>query len=253
MREYLYLLACKNPAALFPKCLKNDTVIYHAVMSGPANLWVVSKEELEFDCDVVVGGPRSDYHISFAPDHSWETAIQKMRKKVKTFNPENYSPDNSIKTRFNESVTWDSEHEKLFSEFNYDLRRPITPIIRKNLISWGKVDAWLKNLSQYCTIVTCYYPESISAYDPYLFMFETDYEDFLIDLFSELPTTSWFFTVSNRFFMLAHVKRECLRVVDFQIDIKELQIPLLVTELHRNRIIQSEAHAIVECYWNKNP
>ena len=253
MKEYLYFLKCENPAELFSKCLQNENTIYHAVMTGFANLWVVSKEELDFDCGIIVGGLRSDYHVSFAPNRLWETSIDIMEKRLQNFNPEDYESEGIIQTPFDEIIEWDSEDEKLFQEFNYDLRRPITPILRKNLISWGKLEKWMKKLSKCCTIITHYYPKKISAYDPYLYVFETDYEDFLINLFSELPTTSLFFKVSNKLCIYAHVKREYARVVETQSDIRELHIPALVAELIRKGIIQKEAHSIVECYWNEDP
>jgi hypothetical protein len=34
-----------------------------------------------------------------------------------------------------------------------------------------------------------------------MFMFETDYEDFIVDLFSELPTSTFFFKVANKLFV----------------------------------------------------
>jgi hypothetical protein len=254
LKEYVYFLRCENPAEFFPTFRRDETVVYHALMSGFANLWVVSSKELTCrTCDIVVKGARSDYHVSIPPDHSWETAINNMRKMVEEFNPETYTPEGIIETHWDETVEWDSEYETLFREFNYDLRRPITPIIRKNLISWTKLEKWLKNLSKYCTIITHYYPKTISVYDPYLFMFETDYEDFLIDLFSQLPTSSLFFKVSNKLFLYAHIRREYLRVVNSQVDIGRLHIPFLITSLLKKGVIRNEAHAIVECYWQDEP
>lgn len=251
MKECVYFLTCRNPAEVFPKLLQNKDIVYHAVMSGFATLWVVAKKECDFDCDVLVQGLRSDYHIPCAPDHSWDKAFEIMQKKVEDFNPQNYEPKGFIRTHWDNPVEWDLGDETLFKEFNYDLTKPITPIIKKYHISWRKVEEWLKNLPDYCTVFTCFYPKTISAYDPYLYIFETDYEDFLIGLFSELPTTSWFFKVSHRLFLYAHVKREYLRAVDSQTDIRELHFPFLVAELLRKGVIRSEAHAVVECYWNK--
>ena len=253
LKEHVYFLNCENPVQQFSTSCQLENIVYQASMIGPTNLWVVSDTELDCDCDIFAHGLRSDYHVSYAPNHSWETAIQKMRKKVDGFNPGDYTPEGIIKTHWNETALWDSEYETLFNEFNYDLRKPITPIIRKNLISWGKLEKWIKELPKYCTIVTCYYPETIKCYDPYLFMFKTEYEDFVVNLFSELPTTTWFFTVSNRLFVLAHIKREYLRVVDFEVDIRSLQIPMLTADLRERGIIQSEFHTLVECFWNKDP
>ena len=68
-----------------------------------------------------------------------------------------------------------------------------------------------------------------------------------------MKSPTWFFRVSNRLFMYAHVKREYVRVVNSQIDIRELQIPFLVRELFKKEVIRSEGHGIVECYWNSDP
>jgi hypothetical protein len=252
LKEFAYFLICETPNKFFSESVDNEKITYHALTGGYTNLWVVSREKLDFSCSEVVSGPRSDYHISFAPYHSWETAIQNMRKMVKEFNPKDYVPQGIIKTHWNEKIEWDSEYEALFREFNYDLTKPISPVMRNNLISWTKVEKWMKNLSTHCTIMTGYYPGGIKSYDPYLFMLETDYEDFIVNLFSELPTTTLFFTVSDRLFAYIHVKREYIRVTNSQIHITELHIPNLITDLLERGIILNECHGIVECYWNSD-
>jgi hypothetical protein len=253
LKEYVYFLNCENPVKQFSTSCQLENIVYQASLIGSTNLWVVSDTELDCDCDIFTHGLRSDYHVSYAPNHSWETAIQKMRKKVDGFNPGDYTPEGIIKTHWDETAIWDSEYETLFNEFNYNLRKPITPIIRKNLISWGKLEKWLNDLPKYCTIATFYYPDTIKGYDPYLFMFETDYEDFVINLFSELPSSCLFFNVSNMLFLLTYMKREYLRVVDFEVDIRSLQIPMLTADMLRRGIIQSEFHTLVECFWNRDP
>ena len=252
LMEYTYFLKCKNPARYFSEFINKESIIYHALTGGCANMWVVSKEELDFSCKNVVSGPRSDYLASFPPNHSWDTGIHRMQKKVEEFNPKDYEPEGLIKTHWNKTIEWDSEYEELFKEFNYDLRKPITPIMKKHLISWKKVDNWMKNLQTYCTIITGYYPGGIKSYDPYLFMLETDYEDFIVNLFSELPTTTIFFKVSNKLFVYAYVRREYIRFVSSQVHINRLQIHNLLLDLLEKGVILSENHGIVECYWQKD-
>ena len=252
LKEFVYFLICDNPNKYFSEFVDNEKITYHALTGGYTNLWVVSREELNFNCPGILSGPRSDYHISFAPYHSWETAIQKMRKMVREFNPKDYEPQGIIKAHWNETIPWDLECETLFGEFNYDLTKPIKPIMKKHLISWTKVEKWIKNLSTHCTIMTGYYPGGIKCYDPYLLELETEYEDFIIDLFSQLPTTTLFFKVSNKLFAYVHVKSEYIRVVNSQTHINRLHIPNLLTELLERDVILSERHGIVECYWNSN-
>lgn len=253
--EHVYFLECENPASLFSQLVDNENVVYHALMCGATNLWIVSREKLSLPCGctVLIEGLRSDYHVSFAPNQTWDTGVKKMRKMIEEFDPEKYAPQGTIRAHWHETVEWDSEYEVLFREFNYDLSKPISPIMFKNLISWDKVDRWMKNLSTYCTTITHYYPGTISSYDPYLYVFETDYEDFLISLFSELPTSALFFRVSGRLFAYLHVKKEYARVVSSQIHITELQIPNVMINLRERGIIRDEAHWIVECFWNSDP
>ncbi|MBU7038647.1 MAG: hypothetical protein HXS52_12015, partial [Theionarchaea archaeon] len=80
---------------------------------------------------------------------------------------------------------------------------------------------------------------------------ETDYEDFIIDLFSQLPTTCWFQKISGK--LIAHISLLTNSVTEnAQIrDVTALQIPVLIKELVRKEIIKSEAHAEFECYWRK--
>lgn len=247
--EYVYFLNIKNLYETFYKYIDWEDIVYHASMSGFANLWVISKEELDIGG---ISGLRSDYYVSYTKDHSWDTAIDTMRKMVEEFDPDGYKPKGILQTHWNEAVGWDSEDEKLFKEFKYDMREPLSPVIKRNLISWGKIYEWFDKLPEKCSVFTNYYPATISGYDPYLFTFETDYEDFLIDLFSELPTSTFFFSVENRLFVRVYVERQYLRVFDFRKpDVRELQIPCLVKRMLKLGIVKSEAHALIESYWRK--
>ncbi len=252
MKEYVYFVNCGSSVKSFLNHIKDLNITYHAVMGGFSNLWIVSREEIDFD-DCILGGPRSDYHISFAPNHSWETTLQIMRNEVDNSSPRKGDPRGIIQTHWNETVKWDFKDEMLFREFKYNLRKKLSPIMKKYQISSEKLYEWFGRLPECCTITTSYFPERYSAYDSYLFMFETNYEDFIIDLFSKLPTSSLFFKVSNKLFLYARVAGRFVRFVDIQdSQIGQLQIPLLVEDLLDRGILKSEQHSIVEYYWRKN-
>jgi len=251
--EYVYLVNCKDALDLYLRYSKDQRISYNTVMDGFANLWVVSKEKIIIEGDVLVAGPRSDYHMSFPPDHSWDTAVQIMRKEVENFNQKKYEPQGIIKNHWDKTVEWSKEDELLFGELKYDLRKPLTPIIKKYGINTEKIEEWLKRLPETCNILTQYFPETISAYDPYIFSFKTDYEDFIIDLFSELPTSCLFFKVSDRLVLRAYMRRNLLRSVDQKpSNINRLQVPLLIRSLVKKGIVQKKDHAIVNYYWRKN-
>ena len=76
-------------------------------------------------------------------------------------------------------------------------------------------------------------------------MFETDYEDFIIDLFSELPTSVSFFKVSDKLFVLTYISKPFVRSKDLQVS-SRYYLPLLMVELSNKKIVESKAHAIGE-------
>jgi hypothetical protein len=119
-------------------------------------------------------------------------------------------------------------------------------------ISAEKMYHFLGRLNETCTIHTSYYPKTLPMYDSYLLMIETDYEDFIIDLFSKLPSSVSFFRVSNRLFISAYVPWRYIRDSDLQISASEYSIPFLLLELKRKGIVKSKDYVIVEYSMRKD-
>lgn len=253
MKEYMYFISCENP---FPKYLnysQDERVVYHARMAGFASLWIVSRAPLDIEEPVVLEGCRSDYHLSYAPDHSWGYAMEVMKNSLEAFDFHGHQSAHILKSRCDMCIGWDDEDESLYQYFKYNLRNPFSPVMRRHLITSGKIYTFLEKLPSRCTIITHYFPEGIAAYDPYLFMFDTEYEDFIIEVFSLLPTSCFFFKVSDRLLLLAYVKRHLLRYDGLTMsDVGQLQIPILMKLLLEKKIIRSEDHAIVEYHWAKD-
>ena len=250
LKEYMYFVKCEDPELLYLKYFEDQNIVYHVKTIGFCDLWIIAKEKIDIDGDILVEGYRSDYYVSHPPDHSWETAVEIMRKEFKTFNLKSYQPQGLIQERFNVTIDWDLEDENLLRYFKYDLRRPLTPVMRDQNISKDKIYNFLERLPETCTVFTDYYPDSLSAYCPYLFMFKTDYEDFIIELFSELPTTSSFFRVSDKLFAYIHVPGEFTRIDDS--NPSKLCIPLLALDLKEKGIIRNKDYLVPEYYRKKS-
>jgi DNA-binding Lrp family transcriptional regulator len=249
--EYMYFIKSNNPIKLYRKFATNEHVLYHAIMNGFANMWAVTDEILDIDEKVVIWGRRSDFYISFPPDHSWDCAIKVMQGMIDKFDPEAYTPKNLIETHWDEEIKWDDRDEILFQEFKHNLRKPAEPIVKnKHHMGVYKAYEWLERLHECFTVITEYFPNKLPMYDSFLFMFETDYEDFVVELFSQLPSTTYFFRVSGRLFMYARIERRYTSTTFSSIfDVRRLQIPLLAIELLEKGIIKSEEYASVECFW----
>ena len=252
MAEYMYFVHCDNVSDHYLAYIEDGNVVYHAVMGGFANLWIITKGKMRVPGDIICEGFRSDFHVAHPPDHSWERAITIMKEMICEFDPGDYQGKGIITNRQHESIYWDPEFQTLYREFKYNLRRKLSPVMKKNRISAEKIYKFFDVLPYTCTVFTRYFPETRSAYDPYLFMFRTDYEDFIVSLFSEIPTSSMFFTVADRLFVYVDVDRQYLRNVHEGTEISRLHIPLLIRDLLKREIIEHEDHAILEYHWGKN-
>lgn len=252
LKEYICLASCKDPLETYFHYLENTDVTYLAVLEGIANFLIISKKKININGAILIEGFRSDYYISFAPNRSWKKAIEIMQHLVKTFDPHRYEPKNIITVRWDTFIDWDTELEQLYQYFKHNLRKPFSPIMKKHLITTGKIYTFLKRLHEHCTVLTSFYPKTISAYDPYLFVFETNYEDFVINLFSQLPTSVLFFKVSNFLFLHVRVDKQLLRSSSFLSEVDRLHIALLVRELSRKGIVKNKMQALFGYHYEKS-
>ncbi|MBU7040047.1 MAG: hypothetical protein HXS45_04510 [Theionarchaea archaeon] len=250
-RTYVYLSQVQDPLELFDQYTRNKDVIYHELLDGVFNLHVISKEKLDIE-GVVLEGIPSDYYISYPPDRPWGRAIDTMRTMVAGFNPEEYVPKGYITTHWDEPVNWSDTDEILYQELKYNMRKALKPLMKKYTIPLSRTNKWIQKLPECCTFATNYFPETLPAYDLYLHMFRTDYEDFIIDLFSQLPTTCWFQRVSDALLVYIWTMKSPARQKSIRIeDITGMQIPFLKRELAKKAIVENEAHAKVKCCWRK--
>jgi hypothetical protein len=253
LKEHVYFVKCNYPFGLYMKLSEDNNVVYHAQINGFANLWVRSKEKINFekfnyDIEIIFEGDSSDVYVPFAPNHSWDKALIIMDEMVANFDHRKYRPKEILKIRWNETLDWwDEKFEILYGEFKYDLRSKYTPIETEHSIWPLYIKEFLDKVEEACTVFTGFFPKGVEVYDPYLFMFETDYEDFIIELFSQLPTFSFFFKVPNRLFAYLYLKKDSIRKSGLNMsDVNKLQIRLLIHNLFGKGILKSEKHAIVE-------
>jgi predicted transcriptional regulator len=251
-KTYVYLVNSSHHLGLFREYIKDKHVLYHEILEGFCNVIVVSDMKLDID-GAILGGISSDQYVSHPPDQSWKTSINNMWDMVRKFNPRDYTPKGYIETHWDEKVEWSEQYEILFWEFKYNLRKALEPLVKKKYHIWsGDGIEFLERLPEYCTISTSYFPLTMNAYDPYIYIFETDYEDFIIDLFSELPTTCWFQRVSDTLICHMWTLREPMKETTTHLEeIPELQIPLLVEALMKKGVIKKENQARRRYYWRK--
>lgn len=252
MKEYMYFLQHQNPQDAFEKYSNREEVVYLAVLGGSPNFWMITRKPLDVRASVVEG-PRSDYVVPTAPEATWDDAFRRIHTKIEEFDPVSYQPHNMIQNHWDECIEWNDEDEKLYNAFQYDLRKKLSPVMKENLISGEKIYKWFDRLEETCTVFTHFFPDGIDAYDPYLLTVDTDYEDFILDLFSQFPTTCTFFKIGERLFCSCYVKRTYLKRVTGPVNgIEDLEIPLIFKILKNRGYVTNWASLSIDYYYTNN-
>ena len=249
--EYIYFFNTEEPDITYMKYREDPRVIYNAQLYGFCNSLVISREEIDVEGEIVLQGPRSDYYIPYTPNQSFEYALQNMQERTRNFNPLDYIPREFIKTHWNETIKWDEDDEKIYRFLKYDLRKKKGSFIERQWISVGKINYWFKTLNKRCTVHTSFYPETLTEYQSYLSIFDTDYEDFVIEVFSELPATPSFFKVQDKLILIAYYPGKFMNDVYTQFA-EILSIPPLEVELLTKGIVKKKKRAMVGRSWKKD-
>ncbi len=248
--EYVTVFNAEDPDLTYWRNCEDPRVIYNAKMSGFCNSLMISGAKSNVNGEVKLQGPRSDYYMPLTPDRSWEHSLQIMREKISNFDPDTYTPRELIGNHWRETVKWDDTDETLYRYFKYNLRKEVGPIVKEKHIPRSTVYNWLKTLDKRCTIRTSYYPEGLQEYDTYFYIFDTEYEDFIVELFSELPASPSFFKVADSLLLTAYIPRRFMRNIDLR-EAEKWFIPLLEMELVDKGIVKKKKRAAVENFCGK--
>ncbi len=167
-------------------------VIYLSVYQGDWDITAVYDGFVDFSQvsgyrGKVLEGPMGKIFTQQVKYTSWRTCFTAMeqlleRRKIEESNIrcELLHPD------------WNEDHWKMFNYFKLDLMKKFSHLRRKYPISWRCYEEWKKSLRDYCTVVMYYFPEGYHTYDRFTLCFKTDYEEYIVKLFSTLPTSSIF-------------------------------------------------------------
>lgn len=246
MQEFHYFIRSEEDAdSKYLDYCEDPRIISLVRTLGHFDLWIASREEMDFEGDILVKGVRSDIYVSKPPVHSWADALKSMREKVDAFDY-SYTQKGYIQTHWDETVEWSEEDELMYQYFKFNLRKRHHKLKDAHGISTFRIKEWFSTLPQNCTIFTIYFPESFPCYISYLFMFETDYEDFIIDLFSEIPTTSFFFKVSDKLFAQFYLPGQ---LEDDLSPGNKSDFHLFVSELSKKKILKTRKYAIPVYPW----
>jgi hypothetical protein len=247
LKEYICIVKCELTYSTYYGPMENPDIFFHAKTMGYSDLITVSKEKPEIEGDIICEGYRSDYYIPYTPPHSWKDAVHSIRDKVETFNSDAYEPKNYIKTHFGETAAWDLRDELIFNYLKYNIREPYQPLTSEPGITRETIMTFFERLPHVCDITTCYFPDTQNRHSSYFFVLDTDYEDFVIESLSELPTCSLFFKIADSFFYYVRPPPQYSRGLGK--DDLMYHIHYVIDKFKQRGIITESTYSVVECIY----
>jgi len=204
-KEYFYFFKTKDPHKLYEFLqIKNLHITYFSVQTGFCNFQIVSKEPVKPQGEVILSGPRSDYFVIIPPKRSFEKSIKKIDTILR--NLDVLEPRKSpLRFHNGEYKPWDGKDEAIFWEMCNNVRIPFTSVVQSAETYNDKAWSWFKDRDKFGDIIMFYFPKGEGSYIPSLYVIETNHDSVLIDIFSELPTTTVFYRLSGKVMMLAYL------------------------------------------------
>lgn len=199
-REYFYFIRSEDPHLLYETLKESKDITYYSVHTGFADLQLISENLLSPDVDVVLWGERSNYHVSIPPDCTFEEAIKRIEKKL--LNLEEIKPYPSpLLYQKRAYGPWDDIDEAIYRELTNNIRKPFTHIIRSTNAYSDKIMKWFHDRHKFGHTITMFFPQGEGSYQLSIFSIDTKNDWLVIDLFSELPTSTIFYRLNKKLMM----------------------------------------------------
>jgi hypothetical protein len=202
--EYVYLLKIKDPIS-FSEFIKNhNSVFYTCMLGGPFNILFMSYTPLTVSHldgyeDTILAGIRSDYKVPTVQKRDFSTGWKIMMEKI------NNPPEKSmIPNTLPKGGGWTPELWELYNHLKYDVRIGFTPLVKKFKFHATTFYKRYRDLLTLTDVFVPFYPLGEKRYTSFYLLFETDYQQFIIDSFGELPVYSTHMRIKD--LLLSYVK-----------------------------------------------
>jgi hypothetical protein len=190
-REYVYLVNFQDPFLAYEGLKDFPHVSYNSLTFGDWNTTVITDRYLDlrklkgFE-SVVYWGVKGVVYTPGVVHSSWDQSLKKVYGYLDRFNPLNREPGNLISTTF---LNWGEKEWKLYYSFKYNVRRNVTPLLRRINVRYETYSAWMQSLGEHCKIHTEFYPKGYNTYISLCLLLDSDYKQSVKDVFSFFPTT----------------------------------------------------------------
>lgn len=205
VKEYVYALSSDSAFRTFHELQKDSRICYQTFATGYFDLLLITSEplplsELNILGKTVLEGSRSNYICPGVPATDYTDAIG----MIELFTRKDFEPSEWVIEYPTREVDWKEIDWKLFFLLRHDMTKKYTELARSVKMSYDGFRWSLKRILANTQVIVPYYPEGYSRYTRFLFMFKSDYEKMLLDMFSLVPCFTMMYKVRD--WLLVHFR-----------------------------------------------
>jgi len=234
-KEYFYFLESDDPHKFFKNAQKNDNVTYCSVQTGFANIQLISKSEIDLNERIILSGPRSNYYVSIPLNYTHKDSISKIDEKMQ--NIRRIRSESPLKFYKKSYGPWGDLDEAIYWSLCNNVRKRFMHVIEETGAYSDKILDWFRNRDRFGDTITMFFPEGEKYYQLTLYMIETSYDNILIDIFSQLPTSSVFYRVDKYLIMAIYIS--------FPFEARSL-VRRILSLLKEKKLVKNYTNSIVE-------
>lgn len=228
--EYVTLLNFDSPDFVFTQLKELPYILYSAFCALNWNVLTVSLKLFDFS------QLRHFQSLVFQGERGFVVTPKCGMNEATRLDTSTATLDTipKLKTPKRKKLPWGEKEWKLYDLFKYNLRRKVTPTMKKGKVRYEDYMKWREPLEKYCTIHTLYYPLGFFNYMHWFFLMKTDYD--ISFLFQEWHASCVFTTVNDYVLALIPVIGR-IQQREFLISFQELQNKLGIEKCYRSILL----------------
>ena len=205
-KEYIYLIQSDSANRLYEYFKKHPDLAYMSYTSGKFDIFLQTEKPLDVLPDrTIFHGSRGNYIYPDILNCSYESALNRMERLI----DQEHSPSKIPLEYHEEPPEVGSSYygKMIFPYVKYDLKTGYTRIVKELRISFVSFHKGLDYLLNVSAKLLPYYPKGFRLYSQYFFIFWSDYEELLCELFSCLPCHTSITKVGNALIVYVSIEK----------------------------------------------
>lgn len=184
-KEYIYLVQNDLAHEMYENFKKNHNVLYMCYCLGKIDLLIQTDEPLkEIPENTLFFGNRGNYIFPETKNYGFNTCLKNIKNLLDQEHEKSKVPVLYIEKP---DIKGSNYGEMIFPYVKYDLKTNYTFIVKKLGISFASFYKGLDYLMNVSTVLLPFYPLGIMQYSQHFFVFWSEYEELLCELFGYFP------------------------------------------------------------------